>query len=446
MRGRILDRALSLDARSLGIARILIGFLLLVDLVYRAADLRAFYTDDGVLPRSLYELSAWDYTWSIHTLAGSTAWIALLFIAQLLAAFCVLIGFRTRTSALISALLLGSLHARNPLLRDVQDDLFRVVLFWSVFLPLGRRYSIDRLQMREYGGDGILTVASASFLVQVVLIDFVGALAKLQSPWWKQGDGIFYALSNGRYQTPLAQFFVSQRGFLHVVNHAAIALELIIPLFLFVPRLRKTAVLVLIGMHFFDAMFLELGVYPFLCIAALVALLPRQEAEDDPHSSALQDGVATLALSLVLLLNVPTVFPGARVPKLARVLGATVGLDQAWALFAPPAITPLAMSDGWFVIAGETTPELAFSRPHRIAATIENHRWRQYFSNLRVTYDAGSAMERTVEGSREALLAWRCGHTTFSHVRLVYLVQPLGMPESQPKRVDLAERDCSRER
>jgi hypothetical protein len=42
-----------LDLRSLALFRIGLALILLFDLYYRALDLRAFYTDWGLYPRSL---------------------------------------------------------------------------------------------------------------------------------------------------------------------------------------------------------------------------------------------------------------------------------------------------------------------------------------------------------------------------------------------------------
>ncbi len=50
---RYLERAYGLDLRSLALFRIGLAALILGDLIWRARDLRAFYTDFGVLPRAV---------------------------------------------------------------------------------------------------------------------------------------------------------------------------------------------------------------------------------------------------------------------------------------------------------------------------------------------------------------------------------------------------------
>ena len=61
-------------------ARIGLGGLLLLDLALRAFDLRAHYTDDGVLPRALVPPGTWDVGWSLHRLGGGSGFEAALFV------------------------------------------------------------------------------------------------------------------------------------------------------------------------------------------------------------------------------------------------------------------------------------------------------------------------------------------------------------------------------
>lgn len=48
-----LEKLLGFDLRSLALFRICLGILILVDLIVRFQDLKAHYTDFGVLPRHI---------------------------------------------------------------------------------------------------------------------------------------------------------------------------------------------------------------------------------------------------------------------------------------------------------------------------------------------------------------------------------------------------------
>jgi hypothetical protein len=69
-----LERAYGLDLRSLALFRICLGALIVGDLIRRARDLRAFYTDFGVLPRAvLLEQFAGRWVISVH-LSRCSSW------------------------------------------------------------------------------------------------------------------------------------------------------------------------------------------------------------------------------------------------------------------------------------------------------------------------------------------------------------------------------------
>lgn len=61
------------DFRSLAAFRIGLAILFLTDLAIRATDLTAFYTDLGVLPRSVViERFSLPWNWSLHLISGTT--------------------------------------------------------------------------------------------------------------------------------------------------------------------------------------------------------------------------------------------------------------------------------------------------------------------------------------------------------------------------------------
>ena len=146
--GGMLQRLFAIDPRSLALFRICIGLVLLVELLTRGSDIQLHYSDLGVLPREalwqLFLLSEWH--WSLHTLTGSVAGQTVLFACAAACAVALILGYRTRLALVLSWLLLASLHARNPILQYGGDHLLRMLLFWSLFLPLGCYWSIDRLR------------------------------------------------------------------------------------------------------------------------------------------------------------------------------------------------------------------------------------------------------------------------------------------------------------
>ena len=134
-RGSALTRSeqlFGIDLRSLAALRISFGALLLADLIYRAIDFRAFYTETGVMPRRLYleTFSRVDVIWSLHLVSASVAYQIGLFAIAATAAVALLLGYRTRMATIVSWILLISVQHRQPLIDTGADVILRLLLFW----------------------------------------------------------------------------------------------------------------------------------------------------------------------------------------------------------------------------------------------------------------------------------------------------------------------------
>ena len=168
-------RLFSIDLRSLAAFRMALGVLLLADLVMRAQDLSAHYTDWGVLPRDI--LSAHFLSplrFSLHLVTGSFSGQVFIFLLAGVFALALLVGFCTPLVTCASWLLLLSVQARNPSVLNAGDALLHLLLFWGMFVPLGARYSLDSLIRR--GADrsplptSLSSMGTAALLLQVCLV------------------------------------------------------------------------------------------------------------------------------------------------------------------------------------------------------------------------------------------------------------------------------------
>ncbi len=484
----------TLDARSLALGRMLLGALLLWDLALRAADLTAHYSDTGVLPRSDFRLEAWDFLWSVHTAAGSTPFEAGLFVLHALLGFAMLVGFRTFWATLGSAALLISLHGRNPLLRDGQDDLLRVLLVWGCLLPWGARWSVDRLRGQVWhpltgvSGDRVLGPATVGWVLQLLTMYWTSAVAKLESPWWTSGSAISNALAMGRYETAIGHSLQAFPSLLHIGTFAVLAFELLAPFLVFLSGWwRPTRVFLVSGfvvLHLVLAMLLRLGLFPAVALAAWLTLLPpsvweglvRRLGVDTlggafaPEAGArlpkgrplLAFGLTTVGLTVVLLFNLSVVAPRMPVPRPALWAARALGLQQYWSLFSPNPVNDFVMTDGWveLVASLEDGTELDVLaggvpvrsvRPANVADTFANRRWRHYVANVLTPWPVRSEQRATVEASRAAWLSWRCAEWNahapprrrMRAARLVWMQQRLGHPEDVPQPEILRRAACS---
>ena len=275
------EQIFGIDLRSLIAFRIGLAVLLLADLVYRALDFRAHYTDEGVLPRALYLdiYSNVEIAWSFHLILGSTPYIALLFCTAGVAALALLCGRHTRWAVLFSWLLLVSLHNRQPLVISGSDLILRLLLFWSIFLPLAGPPSLDRRQTVSIQPRIELSPASVALLLQVALIYAFSLIHKLMNPAWTQLTAIQDSMRVEGVATALGRELLAYPELLRVATASTLAIEFVLPLLAFFPwataRIRIGVVIAMVSFHLLGVGgTMNLGLFEYVMALAWVPFLP----------------------------------------------------------------------------------------------------------------------------------------------------------------------------
>jgi hypothetical protein len=415
----LLTRVWSLDLRSLALLRIMFGWILLLDLGVRAADLKAHYTDFGLAPRSaVTALDGHAGHFSLHFINGTWPFQALLFGLAALAALCLLVGYRTRVATFVSWLLLISLHTRNVMVLDGGDVYLRCVFFWCLFLPWGARWSIDS---RNCGGDTSAHeywgAANLGYRLQLSLIYWVAVALKSGAPWRCEGSAVYYTMMVDQLTTPLAALLLASPGLMQFLTFATLAWELFGPFLWWLPgRARLLGVLGFVAMHVGFATFLHLGVFGWIAASSSLGLLPAQFWDRlerttlyrwlERQAGALSrrwkwDGVPPETVLpanpylvggfalYVVLWNLTTI-PGIRLPlALSEHPGRLLRIDQKWSMFAPRPLT----RDGWYVVEADCLDgrkidllrggePVRWDKPAHVASTYPNARWRKYMMNI----------------------------------------------------------------
>lgn len=433
------QRLVGVDVRSLAALRIALASVLIYDILARARDLSAHYTDRGVLPRA--ELLAWKgdpSLFSVHLLGGSVWVQGLLFTLALGAALALLVGWRTRLATVLSWLLLASLHVRNPLVLHGGDQLLRVMLFWAMFVPWGRMASWDARSSSAPMGtaqtaDGstyVVSVATFALKLQLCGMYWISAALKWHPIWVQDGTAVEMALKLDQLSTPLGRTLTEYPDLLVWATHGTMVLETVGPALAWCPLwtapLQCLAVILFAGFHLLGlAPALYLGIFPFVCAACWTIFLPDafwdrwcpkalrtwagpwrrfimalpgrptasvglRRPRHRLGSYVVQAGLALLVV-YVALWNLRTV-DFARFEKILPVeangIGQRLHLDQLWNLFAPYPAT----EDGWFVMVGTLVDgrevdarsggPVSFDKPANVSRSLGNERWKKYLMNL----------------------------------------------------------------
>ncbi len=299
--GRLWYALVGIDIRALAAFRVAMALILLTDLGIRAGSIDAFYTDQGVLTcAQAIAIDSKDLHWSLHALCGAYWYQAALFLIAGFAGCCLLVGYRSRLAALVSWVLLVSLHFRNPQVLQGGDVLIRCLLFWGMMLPLGACWSLDSARVpleHDQPPKRVATIPALALLLQILFMYWFTSLLKSGDDWHGGKNeltsytAVFYALSIDQLTTPLGHWLLQFPGLLKGLTRATMLQERFAPFLAFLPALaiapfslrhalhaaswgRLLAVLSFCGFHLGLASCMYLGPFPFACWAAWMVFLP----------------------------------------------------------------------------------------------------------------------------------------------------------------------------
>ena len=391
-----------LDTRSLAVFRIFFAGIILLDLAFRVIYLEAHYTDAGVLPRNdcIGYFHQDRQNFSLHLGIGTFLGQCILFAVHAAAAFCLLVGYRTRIASIFVWFLLVSLHNRNPLVLSGADIYLRVCSFWTMFLPLSRHWSVDSVDSKNARPLSVLNVASVAMVLQLCVIYWLNAYEKSGDDWRVTGTAVRNALMIDAFAAPFGEWLRDSESLTRLLTTMTVYLETFAP-FLFILPIkngwtRSIGVLLFVSFHFGIGMSMGLWLFAFAMIAGLISILPpgfwaaasvlvRMGSSVRPVSDSVghpRRPAQPMSTSSWLSKAIPPKFPlrfgvqdvvlmGLMIYSFAWAVRATnferhqvwlaysqnhigdlTGLKQRWNMFAP---YPLRRN-AWIIVAG-TTPE-----------------------------------------------------------------------------------------
>ena len=272
--------AVRIDTRTLAVFRVFVGLLILADLVLRSRNFTYFYTDEGVMPRSLATAVSSE-AFSFYHYTTDTTVIAALFVLQGLIAVQLIVGYKTRIATILSFLFVVSLDHHNPFVTSYADVLFRMLLFWAIFLPLGERWSIDAVHRDRLPRGSIATVASAFILGQMVYMYFLNGYHKMGEELWETGEATPLIMGLDDMTFLLAPYMREFPALLEIGGLLWYYMLLASPLLLlFVGRRRFIFACTFAIAHLSFAITVRIGAFAYVALAGVLLFVQSQIWED----------------------------------------------------------------------------------------------------------------------------------------------------------------------
>jgi predicted DCC family thiol-disulfide oxidoreductase YuxK len=297
LRRKLFETYFSFDTRSLGLFRIALGLTCLADLWLRGQVLDAFYTNDGILPNHTLLWSPQQrYMFSIFFSASLHHEALLMMLGCGLVFIALTFGIYTKWAQVLTLLAVVSLDSRLSPLENGGDMVLGLLCIWSLFLPLGERFSIDAvrasLRRRQQQVPAELndrtpirtparraySLACFALLLQFAAIYALNSLHK-NGPTWLSGDAVHYALHQDRI-VKLPGVWLREHAsveLLRALTWGTIAIEGIAALLILSPFFtrytRLVAVLLMPLVHIgFDAC-IDVGLFSIVMMAFYPLLL-----------------------------------------------------------------------------------------------------------------------------------------------------------------------------
>src|SRR5580704_7178803 len=217
------DLYCSFDRRTLGFARIMLGFLLLMDVVHRGAAWMDMYSSIGVLPTplNLQRPQAWG-AFTIFNAFCTPGELRVLWVVMLANALCLLVGYKTKVAQVLAVLFTTGMNGRILLIENGGYVVNNLLVMWTAFLPMGDRFSVDSMlasmkRRRETSADDLndrsdmvlpgketphVTLLGLVLVIQLAAIYYFNVIHKTGS-LWKNGTAVHYVLYVDRMTTPL---------------------------------------------------------------------------------------------------------------------------------------------------------------------------------------------------------------------------------------------------
>lgn len=476
-----------IDLRSMALFRVVIAIILLADLLIRASDLQAMYSAEGIYSAEMArEWLGNDWTrWSLYYLNDSAAVSGWLMVLNGMAATALLFGFQTRIATAACWVFLISLQYRSPFSSNGGDILLRVLLFWSLFLPLGACWSIDaRLRKQPIRPQFYVSVGTFALILQLCLMYYFTGNAKM-TKYWHDGTALQYVLMFDDYGRPVRHLMLLAPIVLPLFTWGTLGLEMMGPFFLWVPwftrSIRLALIAVFISFHLGIELTMTVGLFSWVSIAAWLLLLPdvvwefrwrRGASSGQGGSESVSAPIKTAESIQPVLSAARSIYPASPAswwrwsainvvclfflvyviasnlgglgdskdkddiwkttfaPRDSKWIGKVMGLSQNWNMFGSP-----PRHVGWYEGRAETASgdvidllrggaPFTDSPPDRFSAQFPNHRWRKMMRAIRPKKSERRVIKKVRQSLAEFLVAdWNQSHPPDERVTKLVIVR-----------------------
>lgn len=409
-------RTFGLDFRSLACLRAALGLVIVADAVLRTRDLALMFAPDGMFPlATLREFFGDGWSWSLGFVVDATWWGTALVALEGLAGAALAVGLGTRVASCLAWVAVVSVLRRTAPATNAGDEWLACLLFWGMFLPWGKTWSIDARRRRRCpwvgSGPACCSPATVALVLQIAAV-YLGAALSKWNPTWLSGDAVGCALSIHDHGTAWGDALARHPAVCRLLTWAVLGIEVAAPCLLVAtgrPAVRIALVAIFLAFHAATAMLMSLGLFAFVGMAAWLALvptawwdswlaparLPAQTAAPlpaaGPRSGAWLESatvVAAIGVAGAAFLHANTPLRAVPLPMPLTAAVRATCLGQDWGMFGEVRCQRQwvfgrgVLADGRAVDVLRTGRPLEATLPAGGFTSLPHHRWHKLFWEL----------------------------------------------------------------
>ena len=186
------------------------------------------------------------------------------FIAMGVFGLAIMLGYRYRLAIISYTLLWAGVYFMQKTAYNNHYYLLLLISFLLIFLPANSYASLDVRQNRIKEENTMPYWISLLFIIQVAIVYVFASIAKFY-PDWLDGTFTRNLLADSTNVIALKKLFLQKWFYLFIAYMGIIFDLLIVPLLLF-KKTRMLALLASLTFHLFNAIFLEIGIFPFFAL------------------------------------------------------------------------------------------------------------------------------------------------------------------------------------
>lgn len=187
----------------------------------------------------------------------------------------IMLGYRYKLAIISYTILWAGVYFMQKTSYNNHYYLVLLISFYMIFLPANRYAALDVKQKRVQEERSMPYWISLLFIVQIALLYTYAAVAKFYPDWL---DGTFTRLlfQGTTSNKTLLQLF-SHPYFYLFIAYAGILFDLLIVPLLLYRKTRTIALLASFCFHLFNAIVLQIGIFPFFALTFCVFFYPAEK-------------------------------------------------------------------------------------------------------------------------------------------------------------------------